>query len=364
LIICTLVVASQLSFFRTSPLGFNKESVVNVVLPHNDPDLLAAFYDRLMTNSNIVNVSMAVGSPITADGINTHMGLPDKGKADHIDISLKTADTHYKDVYGLELLAGTWFTASEDKLPLNTKIRSYILTESAAKKLGFANPKEAVGKNVTSGLYDISGPVIGVMKDFNTESLKSEISPVALIPFSRFYFDAGIKISGANVPETLKFIETAWQQSFPDDLFKYTFLDEYVGKLYADEERMFTLFQIFAGIAILICCLGLYGLASFMASQKTKEVAIRKTLGASVGHIVSLFSREFVVLVVVAFVIAAPVAGYAMMQWLETFAYRVSLSWPVFAAGIAATLLVTFVTVGYRSLRAALENPVDALKSE
>jgi ABC-type antimicrobial peptide transport system permease subunit len=307
---------------------------------------------------------MAVGSPMTADGIHTHIQLSDKGKADQHDISLKVADTHYKNVYGLELLAGTWFPASEDKQPLTSKVRPYILTESAAKALGFADPKDAVGKNVTSGLYDISGPVIGVMKDFNTESLKNAINPVALIPFSRFYFDAGIKITGDHVPETLKFIETAWQQSFPNDLFQYTFLDEYVGKLYADEERMFTLFQIFAGIAVLICCLGLYGLASFMANQKTKEVAIRKTLGASVGHIVALFSREFVVLVVLAFVIAAPVAGYAMMQWLETFAFRVPLTWHVFAIGVVSTLFIAFTTVGYRSLRAALANPVDALKSE
>lgn len=364
LIICTLVVASQLSFFRNSPLGFNKESVVNVALPHNDPELLESFYNRLAANSNIVDVSMAVGSPITTDGINTHIQLSDKGKADRRDISLKIADTHYKDVYGLQLLAGTWFPASEDKQPLTAKVRPYILTESAARSLGFADPKDAVGKNVTSGLYDISGPVIGVMKDFNTESLRSEISPVALIPFSRFYFDAGIRITGDRVPETLKFIEKAWQQSFPDDIFQYTFLDQYVGKLYADEERMFALFQIFAGIAIAICCLGLYGLASFMANQKTKEVAIRKTLGASVGHIVALFSREFVILIVVAFVIAAPVAAYAMIQWLETFAYRVSLTWPVFAIGVASTLFIAFATVGYRSLRAALANPVNALKSE
>jgi len=364
LIICTLVVASQLSFFREAPLGFNKESVVNVVLPHNDPALLESFYNRLTSNSSIIDVSMAVGSPMTTDGINTHIQLSDKGKADQLDISLKIADTHYKNVYGLELLAGTWFPASEDKQPLTAKVRPYILTETAAKSLGFADAKDAVGKNVISGLYEISGPVIGVMKDFNTESLKNAVNPVALIPFSRFYYDAGIKITGDRVPETLKFIETAWQQSFPNDLFQYTFLDEYVGKLYADEERMFTLFQIFAGIAVLICCLGLYGLASFMANQKTKEVAIRKTLGASIAHIVGLFSREFVVLVMLAFVISAPVAGYAMMQWLENFAYHVSLGWHVFAIGMVSTLFIAFTTVGYRSLRAALANPVDALKSE
>jgi putative ABC transport system permease protein len=364
LIICTLVVATQLDFFRHAQMGFNKESVVNVVLPDNDPAVLETFYNKLAANSNIVDVSMAVGSPITTDGINTHLQLSDKGREDQHDISLKIADTHYKNVYGIELLAGTWFPASEDKQPLTAKVRPYVLTASAAKALGFANPKDAIGKNVTSGLYDISGPVIGVMKDFNTASLKSEINPVALIPFSKFYFDAGIKISGNNVPETLRFIETAWQQSFPDHLFQYTFLDEYVAKLYADEARMFTLFQIFAGIAILICCLGLYGLASFMANQKIKEVAIRKTLGASVAHIVGLFSREFVVLVVLAFVIAAPAAAYAMMYWLETFAYRVPLTWHVFAIGMASTLLIAFGTVGYRSLRAALSNPVQALKSE
>jgi len=317
-----------------------------------------------MTNSNIVDVSMAVGSPITANSIDTHLELSGKGKDEQLTIALKLADTHYKDVYGMELLAGTWFAASEDKQPLKAKVRSYILTESAAKGLGFADPKDALGKQVKSGLYEISGPVIGVMKDFNTESLKTEIRPVVFMPFSRFYFDAGIKITGEHVPETLKFIETAWQQSFPNDIFQYSFLDEYVGKLYAEEERMFTLFQIFAVIAIAICCLGLYGLASFMAEQKTKEVAIRKTLGASIAHIVGLFSKEFVVLIILAFVIAAPVAAYAMNAWLETFAYKIGLTWVVFAVGMLSTLLVAFATVGYRSLRAALANPVHALKSE
>ena len=178
------------------------------------------------------------------------------------------------------------------------------------------------------------------------------------------YFILDMLLGDMKIMIPIKNIEQAWQEQFPEYLFQYSFLDDYVGRLYREEERMFGLFEIFAGIAIFIGCLGLYGLASFMAQQKTKEIAIRKTLGASVTHIVALFSRDFVLLVVVAFVLAVPVAWYAMNLWLEDFAFKVEITWIVFAIGIVSTLAITFITVGYRSLRAAIANPVDALKSE
>jgi putative ABC transport system permease protein len=272
----------------------------------------------------------------------------------------------YKDVYGLELIEGRWFLESDEKLAnLGRTERqwSYVINEEAVRTLGFSSPNEIIGKNITIGFNSISGSVIGVVKNFHTQSLKHGLEPVVLLPFN-YFFNAGIKINTTNTAATIKNIEQAWTQQFPEYLFDYTFFDDYVGRLYREEERMFGLFEIFAGIAIFIGCLGLYGLASFMAQQKTKEIAIRKTLGASVTHIVALFSRDFVLLVVVAFVLAVPVAWYAMNLWLEDFAFKVEITWVVFAIGILSTLAITFITVGYRSLRAAIANPVDALKSE
>ena len=190
------------------------------------------------------------------------------------------------------------------------------------------------------------------------------MTPVILMQLFGFYYDAGIKVSSSNFATTLQSIKMIWDQQFPQYLFNYTFLDEHIGKLYREEEKMFTLFRVFAGIAIFIGCLGLYGLASFMANQKTKEVAIRKTLGASVNQLVILFSKEFVVLVLIAFVIAAPLAWVAMNKWLQGFAYHVEMGWILFVIGIAFTLVISLGTVGYRALRAAMANPVDSLKME
>jgi putative ABC transport system permease protein len=366
LIICTLVVSSQLSFFRNSSLGFAKEAVINVSIPDNDPAKLEAFRNRLETSNDIKGVSFSLGAPISDGNFGTGMYLTDKGESDRYSISLKLGDLQYKDVYGLELLEGRWFLESDEKLAnLGRTERqwSYVINEEAVRTLGFSSPNEIIGKNITIGFNSISAPVIGVVKNFHTQSLKHGLEPVVLLPFN-YFFNAGIKINTTNTAATIKNIEEAWTQQFPEYLFDYTFFDDYVGRLYREEERMFGLFEIFAGIAIFIGCLGLYGLASFMAQQKTKEIAIRKTLGASVTHIVALFSRDFVLLVVVAFVLAVPVAWYAMNLWLEDFAFKVEITWVVFAIGILSTLAITFITVGYRSLRAAIANPVDALKSE
>jgi len=366
LIICTLVVSSQLSFFRNSSLGFGKEAVINVNIPDNNPSKLEAFRNQLATFNDIKGISFSLGAPISDNNFGTGMFLTDKGETDRYSIKLKLADVNYKDVYGLELIEGRWFLESDEKITnLGSTERkwSYVLNEEAARTLGFNSPKEIIGKNITTGFNNISGPVIGVVKNFHTASLQHGLEPVVLLPFN-YFFDAGIKISPANAGATIKNIEEAWREQFPEYLFQYTFLDDYVGRLYREEERMFRLFEIFAGIAIFIGCLGLYGLASFMAQQKTKEIAIRKTLGASVASIVTLFSRDFVLLVVIAFGLAVPVAWYAMNLWLEDFAFKVEITWIVFAIGIASTLAITFITVGYRSLRAAIANPVDALKSE
>ena len=367
LIICTLVVSSQLSFFRNTSLGFVKEAVINVSLPNNKPEVLESFRSRLAGNSDIQEVSFSLGAPIADNNFSTNMHLPEKD-GEQFSVGIKPVDLHYKDVYGLELLAGRWFYESEEKMAGAAKDEdrqlTFVVNETTVKTLGFASPEDIIGKSITTGLNHSTAPVVGVVKDFHTTSLRNKLNPVILVSYPAFYYDAGIKISTTHAPATLKFIEDTWSQLFPEYLFQSTFLDQYVDRLYRQEDKMFKLFEVFAGIAIFIGCLGLYGLASFLANQKTKEVAIRKTLGASVGQIIALFSKEFVVLVILAFVFAAPVAWYSMSQWLQEFAYRVEMGWIVFFSGVTFTLIISFATVGYRSLRAAIANPVDALKSE
>jgi ABC-type antimicrobial peptide transport system permease subunit len=367
LIICTLVVASQIRYFQNKSLGFAKEAVVNVPLPDNKKETLESFRMRLMA-AGIKDVSFSLSAPMGDYNFGTGMHRPDVNTEERYTVRIKPVDTHYKDVYGLDLLAGRWFYESEEKEAGLEKPEdrqyAFILNETAMHTLGFASPEDAIGKHVTIGLNDIEAPVVGVVRDFHTSSLHNAMESVVMLNFPSLYYDAGVKITMSSAATELKTIEEVWTQLFPAYLYKYTFLDDYVERLYREEERMFAVFEMFAGIAIFIGCLGLFGLVSFMANQKVKEVAIRKTLGASTAQIVQLFSKEFIWLVIIAFIIAAPVAWYTMQLWLSEFAFKVDVSWLVFAAAILITLLISFVTVGYRSMRAAQSNPVNALKSE
>ena len=180
----------------------------------------------------------------------------------------------------------------------------------------------------------------------------------------QYYYTGGIKVKQQDFTKTLSHIESTWEQSFPEYNFEYEFMDEHLADLYRHDSRTFTLFKIFAGISIFIGCLGLYGLITFMASQKLKEVGIRKVMGASVTSIIILFGKEFIKLILVAFVLAAPLAWYFMNEWLEQFAYRIPISWTVFAVGIISTLLIAIVTVSYRSAQAAVSNPAETLRME
>lgn len=367
LIICTLVVASQIRYFQNKSMGFAKEAVVNVPLPNNKKETLESLRTRL-ESAGIKDVSFALGAPMGDYNFGTGMHRPDVNAEERYSVRIKPVDTHYKDVYGLELLTGRWFYESEEKAAGVEKPEdrqyAYILNETAVNSLGFGSPEDALGKHVTIGLNDIEAPVIGVVKDFHTSSLHNAMESVVLLNFPTLYYDAGVKVTMSSASTELKTIEEIWTQLFPEYLYEYTFLDDYIERLYREEERMFTVFEIFAGIAIFIGCLGLFGLVSFMANQKVKEVAIRKTLGASTAQIVQLFSKEFIGLVIIAFILAAPAAWYAMQLWLSEFAFKVEISWIVFAIAIFLTLMISFVTVGYRSMRAAQSNPVNALKSE
>jgi putative ABC transport system permease protein len=366
LIICTLVVSSQLAFFRNKSLGFTKEAVVDVNLPGNDAGKLEAMRNRLLADADVKDVTFSLGAPTSGSNFGTGMYLTAKGSAQQYSVNIKPVDRHYKDVYGLQLIEGRWFTDSDDKLGNlkgTDKKWVYVVNETAVKTLGFASPKDIIGQSVTIGFNDTPGPVVGVVKDFHVSSLRDALQPTLLVPLNIVH-DAGIKIATTNASGIIKKIEEAYAAQFPEYLFEYTFLDQYVGQQYREEDRMFTMFEIFAGIAIFIGCLGLYGLVSFMAEQKTKEIAIRKTLGASVGHIVAMFSRDFALLISIAFILAAPVGWYAMNRWLMGFAYKVGINWNVFAIAVVGTLTITFLTVGYRSIRAAMGNPVESLKSE
>jgi ABC-type antimicrobial peptide transport system permease subunit len=241
-------------------------------------------------------------------------------------------------------------------------MRELVVNETIARNLGYAHAADAVGK-----LVNVNGrtcPIVGVVKDFHTNSLRDPIGNVVLTTLKGAYGLANIKINLAQAKPVIAAMQTLWNKYFPDYSFDYSFLDQTIANFYQQENQLATLYKVFSGIAIFISCLGLYGLISFMAVQRRKEIGIRKVLGAPIRDIVLMLSKEFTVLIVLAFVIASPVAWYFMQQWLQQYTFRINLGAWFFITTIAGSLCIAWITVGYTAVKAALANPVSSLRSE
>jgi ABC-type antimicrobial peptide transport system permease subunit len=240
-----------------------------------------------------------------------------------------------------------------------------VVNETLIHKLGITDPRQAIGKSIMLwGDPKKKALITGVMKDFNVGTLKKAIPPVLMAPWKEFYRKLNIKIQPGNAHQTLANIESLWNKTYPEAIYEYQFLDKTIADFYKNEDQLSTLYKIFAGIAIFISCLGLYGLVSFMAVQRIKEVGIRKTLGASVGNIVYLFSKEFTLLIIIAFAMSAPVGYYFMHEWLQDFNYRITIGPDIFILAMIMSVIIAWLTVGYKAVKAALTNPVKSLRSE
>ncbi len=358
LIIGTLVVASQMNYFRSKPLGFDSDYIVTIGLNDNDTRKLETMKNRLLESAGVQGVSFGVGVPTSSNDINSEITV--EGLLDDFEVGIKAVDYDYKETFDLQLAAGRWFLNQEQ----DAKGGEFLLNETAVRQMGFASPDEALGKLISFGLDNLKAPVVGVVKDFHVKSLREAIKPIVLVQHPELYFEGGIKISNQNIPEIVAHIKSVWEETFPGFLFDYQFLDESLAENYSREEQLYSIFKIFSGISIGIGCLGLFGLISFLVVQKTKEVGVRKVLGASVSSVVLLFSKDFMKLLLIAFVIATPVCWYAMGQWLNEFAYRIELNPYYFVVGGLLNLMVAFGTISFQSIKAAKTNPVESLRSE
>ncbi|GAB3916329.1 ABC transporter permease [Larkinella terrae] len=357
LIIGTVIVYNQMDYFRNADLGFRKEAIVMVPIPEKNPGQLESLRAKLTGLPGIGSMSFGISSPSARGNWWTGFRYENREKYEDYSVVMRPADTSYVRTFGLKLIAG------RVNLPADT-MREAVVNEKFLTKLGLKKPDQILGKLIE--VNDRRIPVVGIVKNFNTNSLHQDTEPCIITTHRDAYGNLGIQVTGnsAQVSETMAKVGAAWSETFPEFLFKYDYLDKTIANFYAAEERQYALFRLLAGIAIFIGCLGLYGVVAFMAESRTKEIGIRKALGASTSHIFGLFSLQFLKLVFVALLLAAPIAWYFTDKWLQDFAYKVDIQWWMFAlAGVMAGA-IALVTVSFQSIKAALMNPVKSLRTE
>ena len=361
LIITTAVVFRQLHYMQQKSLGFNRDQIVVMNYSNEMSKQYESFRNELLSDASFKDVARS--SRIPSGRLLDNMGAAtlsgDSLQPTTTDIKFVAIDYDFIPTYGMSISAGRNFSKE-----FGTDTANFILNELAAKSLGWT-PRDAVGKDFKYG--NARGHIIGTVKDFHFESLHQPIVPMIFImlPPSQSYFNnLSAKIAGKNIAAALAHLERTWRKFAPETPFQSTFLDERFDALYKSEQKQGNIFTVFAGIAILIACLGLFGLSAFTITQRIKEIGIRKVLGASTGSIVGLLSADFLKLVAIAAVIAFPIAWYAMHNWLQDFAYRINMPWWIFIlAGIMAAV-VALATISFQAIRAALSNPVKSLRTE
>ena len=362
MLVCTWLVYDQLQFLREKDLGFDKEHVIRMSLSTND---MRQKYNTLSIKLNrlpdVKSVATASTSPGYGIGKNLMNVEDQNGEMVERGIDLYRIDYDYLLTLGFEIIEGRNFSRD---FPSDTSA-AVLVTESMADRMGWDN---AIGKKFSYLRNDDEEEaepmrVVGVVKDYHHASLYDIIEPILFLP-SENNRVLHIKIDGSDIQSTLKSVEGVWKEVQTDQPFEYTFLDQEFHEQYQNDERRGQVFTIFAGLTMGIACLGLLGLASFTAEQRTKEISIRKVVGANIQSLVFLISKEFVLLVIISIIIGLPISYYFMEQWLQSFAFAMKISWTSFAIVSAVTLVITFTTVSYHTVRAAIANPVDALKED
>jgi putative ABC transport system permease protein len=351
LIISTLIINGQLKYIREKELGYDKSYVFSFPMRAMQKNY-ESVRTELMNQPGVHDVASAGSDVVTIDNTTSDTNWEGKDPTQSFLIHSVSMDKHYLGLFKMKMAAGTVFTG------IKSDSAHYILNETAVTNAGIKDP---VGKSFS--LHDVKGTIIGVVKDFHFASLKKKIEPT-IFQYRADNWKMFIKTTGKDAPAAVEAAKRTWKKYNADFPFEYTFMDEKYNNLYKTEQRSGTLFSVFAGIAIFISCLGLFGLATYTAQVKVKEIGIRKVLGASVLNITTMLSKDFLVLVIVSLVIACPIAWYAMSKWLQDYVYRIHIEWWVFALAGVSAILIAFATISFQAIRAALANPVNSLRSE
>lgn len=366
LLICTIVVALQIRYFYNKDVGYRKTGIETIEMPSNDQRKIDVFRNQVMALPGVKNITFSSGPPTSATNGFNDIRLPSSSEKDNINAERKFVDDNYLQTFNIKLIAGRNLQPS-DKVWLSDSLHSYniVVNEKAVKALGFQNPNQALGKMI---LVDnkAEATIVGVTANFDNTSLQHETTPVIMFDCPTWVQMASIEMDPVWNSGTIASIEKSWKSLYPDNIFDAMSLHEYIKRnaFYLLEDIMYKGFKIFVIIAIILGCMGLYGLVAFLTVHRQKEIGIRKALGASINGIVCLFLKEFMLMITGAFVVAAPLAYLAMNAWLQTFANRIQIHISYFLLAFILSILIAGITVGYQTIKAAVANPVKALRSE
>jgi putative ABC transport system permease protein len=361
LIIGTLIIFKQLDFLNSRSLGYDKDQVITIPYYSELATTYDAFYNELTKAPSIQNVARS--SRIPTGRLLDSYGSPRVLQGDsltdiNIDLKSISADTEFFDTYGVALAAGRNFSK---EIPTDDSL-AFIINEAAAKEIGWKNPEDYIDREFQYA--DVKGKLVGIVKNFHFESLHQQITPMIFLQRDNNYNSLSVNVSSTEMKQGLEHLEKVWKSFLPSRPFDYQFVSERYRNLYAMEQKQSQLFTAFAGLAIFIASLGLFGLATFNTLQRIKEIGIRKVMGASVTNILTLLSKEIIILIVVANLIAWPVAWYFMSQWLDTFAYHIEMDGLLYILAACMAIVVALITVSTQTVKAALSNPAKTLRYE
>jgi putative ABC transport system permease protein len=366
LIISTTIVYNQIKYLHGKNLGFDKEQVISFPLQGSLDKNTAAFKEALQRSPNIVSVTSGYGLPgdiYAGDGVI----IPGKEGNKNVSTNLFIVDDDYIKTLGLQLINGRGFS----KDMTTDAEEAFVINETAVKEFGFGTPEKALNQRIDwqkwepDSLHPVKqGKVIGVIKDFHYNSLHEKVGSLVLMEYPGVQYKMAVKVKAAGISSTIAFINDTWNKFCPEYPLEYNFLDESFSQMYKAEDKLSSLVSIFTAMAIFVGCMGLFGLATFTAEQRTKEIGIRKVLGASVIGILGMLSKTFLKPVLIASLIAFPIAWWAMNKWLQDFPYRVAIEWWVLPAAAITALLIALLTVSFQTIKAALANPVKSLRTE
>ena len=360
LIIGTVVLISQMNYLNNKDLGFRKDAIITLPIPEEEKpgeadgvSKMRTLRNELLSVSGVEMSSLSSTPPSSGSVSSTNFNIEGDDKDYHTQV--KQIDGSYIDLYGLEMLAG------DGVLDTDTA-QSFVVNERLVHVVGLKSAEEIIGKRIR--MWGKTLPVTGVVKSFHTVSLQDPMEATIMLNRIRGYSTLSVKLNPQSIQQTLPQIQKLWEKAYPEFIYSYEFIDDQIREFYENEQKTSIMLSGFTTLAIFIGCLGLFGLTVFMANQKTKEIGVRKVLGASVESILFLFSREFIKLIIIGFFLAAPIAWYIGNEYLDQFAYKITMGPWVFLIGLAVTFIIAFVTVTYRSVHAALANPVNSLRSE